>query len=310
MSKSSPQSLDAYLSDGRVLEDYLGNLRYRRRASDKTVDSYRSDLEMFLSFLSSERNVNAGISKKEDIVEFLIDCKNRGERARTRARRLSSIKGFFSFLKEKGRIDSLPTNGLKGAKIPDILPKVLTRKDMYLLLGAGRKGTKTQRRTGMILELMYATGMRVSELVSIRMEHFVPDEDVILIEKGKGAKGRLVVLPPSTRQHLDDYISGARALILESGFSPWLFPTRSGKNIDRQSVWRNLKELGKIAGIKVEIHPHLLRHTCATHLLENGCDLITVQTLLGHSDISTTEIYTHVLEKRKRSVFRKAHPRA
>jgi integrase/recombinase XerD len=162
----------------------------------------------------------------------------------------------------------------------------------------------------MLLELMYATGLRISEAVELRLEHVLPKESIIMVEKGKGGKGRIVVIPGTTKKHLDQYIDSVRPLILGEEASRWLFPTRSGKNIKRQAAWRDLKALGKRAGIETGIHPHLLRHTCATHLLENGCDLMTVQALLGHADISTTEIYTHILEERKRSVFKKAHPRS
>lgn len=223
---------------------------------------------------------------------------------------MSCLRGFFGFLKDKGRVYEVPAEGIKNTKVPEVLPKVLSRDEMAKLLRAGRAGEKIERRAGMLLELMYATGLRISEAVELRLEHVLLNESIILVEKGKGGKGRIVVIPATTKKQLQTYIDEVRPLILEGEASRWLFPTRSGQNIRRQAAWRDLKALGKKAEIKTEIHPHLLRHTCATHLLENGCDLITVQMLLGHADISTTEIYTHILEERKRSVFKKAHPRS
>jgi integrase/recombinase XerD len=302
--------LSEALSDGRLAEEFLSDIAYRRRMSPNTVEAYRSDLRKFLAYLSEERSTSATKCDRKDVLSYLVACEREGDTARTRARRKSSLSGFFAFLKQKGRIDEIPLAGLKSVKLPEVLPKVLSREEMEALLEAGRKGGKIQRRAGMLLELMYATGVRISEAVGLRLEHLLLDEGVILVEQGKGGKGRMVLIPNITKEHLREYLSEVRLLILGGDSSGWVFPTTSGAALGRQSAWRNLRELGKEAGIETELHPHLLRHTCATHLLENGCDLITVQALLGHADISTTEIYTHILEERKRSVFARAHPRA
>jgi len=310
MSIEKGKSLTGVVMDGRLAEDYLSDLAFRRRVSPKTVDSYRSDLKKFLGFLSSRQRIGVIQCERKDILAFIVTCEREGDSTSTRARRMSSLRGFFGFLKDKGRIDEVPVAGLKNAKVPDVLPKVLRRDEMEKLLRTGRSGEKIERRAGMLLELMYATGLRISEAVELRLEHVLLNEGIILVEKGKGGKGRIAVIPGTTGKRLQEYIDEVRPLILGGQASRWLFPTRSGQNIRRQSAWRDLKALGKKAGIETEIHPHLLRHTCATHLLENGCDLMTVQALLGHADISTTEIYTHILEERKRSVFKKAHPRS
>jgi len=304
------QTLTQTIGDGRLVEEFLTDLAYRRRVSPLTVESYRHDLERFTGFLAEQRGRSVLQCLREDVLGFLVECREKGESARTRSRRLSCLRGFFSFLKSRGRIAEAPTSGLKGARIPEVLPHVLSREEIEKLLRAGRSGSKVQRRNGMILELMYATGMRVSEAVKLRVEHILLDQDAIIVESGKGRKGRIVLIPPSTRRRIEEYIGAVRPLITEGGHSRWVFPTRSGRAVDRQSVWRGLRELGRQAEIKSKIHPHLLRHTCATHLLENGCDLMTVQALLGHADISTTQIYTHILEDRKRRVFSAAHPRA
>ncbi len=298
------------IADGRLLEEFFDDLTYRKRVSPRTVESYKLDLKRFTAFLAEECRTGVTRCTRDDILAFLVDCESRGNSPRTRSRRLSTLKSFFTFLKRRGRIDKIPTSGLKGARIPGALPEILTGEEMEKLLSEGRSGDKYRRRTGIIVELMYSTGLRVSETIKLKMEHLLAEENIIRIESGKGGKGRLVIVPDVTLGHLEEYIEDVHSLILEGGYSSWLFPSRSGKAISRQAVWRNIKLLGKEAGIGTNLHPHVLRHTCATHLIENGCDLVTVQLLLGHADISTTEIYTHIVEGRKRKVFRTAHPRA
>jgi len=310
MEDSRGAKLTEAIADGRLLGEYLDDLRYRRRLSPRTVQAYRADLGRFVRFMSEKRGVGATRCRRADVAAFLADCESTGQRASTRARRLSSLRGFFAFLKEKGRIDEDPVSGLRGSSIPRPLPDILTREQMERLLRAGMRGGKVERRAGMLVELMYATGLRVSEAVGLRVEHLLLDEAVILVQRGKGGKGRVVVAPPITLRHLREYLTEVLPLILEDSHSSQVFPTSSGRAMGRQAAWKDIKALGRAAGIETPLHPHVLRHTCATHLLENGCDLLTVQMLLGHADISTTEIYTHILEERKRSVFSSAHPRA
>jgi integrase/recombinase XerD len=310
MPESSISSLDTRLSDGHLIGDYLDDLAYRRRAGSATVDAYKDDLEAFAKFMYEKKRGWLIKSSREDIVEFLAECKNENESPRTRARRLSTLRGFFSWLKQSGRIEESPVSGLKGAKPGVSLPEVFTNDEMEVLLNTGRSGGKGQRRAGMLLELLYAAGLRISEALNLKIEHVIFEQGTILVEQGKGSKGRVAMIPKGTIDRLKEYLTSVRPLIMPDGYSPYIFTTRSGKALSRQMAWKDLKELGRIAGIKSELHPHVLRHTCATHLLENGCDLRTVQLLLGHSDISTTEIYTHVIEERKRKVFYKSHPRA
>jgi integrase/recombinase XerD len=303
-------TLDEAISDGRLVADFLDDLAYRRRASRSTVDAYGADLRRFSGFLHSDRKSSVCKCSRDDIVAFIASCAASGQCAATRSRCLAALRSLFTYLKQIGRIQESPAQGLKGASIPKHLPEVLSNEDMEKLLEAGRKGGKVQRRAGMLVELIYATGLRVSEALNLKITHVLFDEGKILVESGKGAKGRVVFLPESTSGRLRHYLSEIRPVIMPDGYSAYVFPTRSGGPLSRQMAWKDLRDLGRAAGVKTRLHPHLLRHTCATHLLENGCDLRTVQELLGHADISTTEIYTHVLEERKRRVFRKAHPRA
>jgi integrase/recombinase XerD len=310
MSDGTKPGLDRSLTDGRLVNDFLDHLAYHRRASSKTVQAYAGDLKLFTAFLNEFRNRSVTECVRDDIVAFMAACMQADESPRTRVRRLSALRSFFNYLKETGRIIGSPMLEITGTALPSVLPEVLTRDEMAALLDAGRRGGKAHRRAGMLLEILYATGLRISEALNLRKEHILYSDGIILVESGKGAKGRTVLVPKSTMARLEEYLSGVHPSIATDRGSPYIFPTRSGGALSRQMAWKDLKTLGKIAGLKTELHPHLLRHTCATHLLENGCDLRTVQILLGHADISTTEIYTHVLEERKRSVFKKAHPRA
>ena len=296
--------------DGRIMADYLDDLAYRKKASPNTIKAYESDLKTFTDFLARECGKGFSQCDKSDLEQFIADCRERHESSRTIKRRVACLGGFFAWLKNRGRIEKSPVQGISISGTVRKIPEVLTESEMGKLLEAGRKGSVTLRRAGILLELMYATGMRISESVSLRIENLFLDEGLVRIESGKGEKGRIVIVPRQTVDRLNFYLSEIRPLILAGERSSYVFVTRSGGKFSRQAAWRDIKKLGRIAGIKGNLYPHILRHTCATHLLENGCDLRTVQILLGHSDLSVTEIYTHVLEERKRKVFKNAHPRA
>ena len=298
------------LSESRLIEDFLDDLRFRRRLSENTVKAYRSDLRFFQAFLYDSARASLLHCSRDHVLSFLIHSAEKGESTRTRLRRLSSLRGFFAFLLHTGRRDSTPFAALRASSPSLTLPDVLSKSQIQLLLKTGRKGSKVQRRTGILLELMYAAGLRVSEAVKLKLENVRFDDSVIVVPEGKGGRGRICPIPPATLSRLKLYLDEVRPLILSGGYSPFLFPARTGRPLSRQSAWRDIKSLGRAAGLEIDLHPHLLRHTFATHLLENGCDLRTVQLLLGHSDISTTEIYTHVIEERKRRVFLQSHPRA
>lgn len=304
--------LTEVLSDGRILGDFLDDLAFRKRSRPRTVQAYRRDLRKFCKFIESERKKSVTECMREDVLEFISICRKAEESPGTITRRLSSIRNLFGWLVRTGRITESPVTGLKGFTPPRSLPKVLSRDEIDRLFEAGRSGTKVNRRAGMMLELMYATGLRISEVTGLRMEHLLLDDEnpVIMVIDGKGGKASMSPLPDRTIASMGKYLDEVRPLILSEANSPFVFPTGSGKRVSRQGAWKDIKSLGRAAGIETRLHPHLLRHTCATHLLESGCDLRTVQEILSHADISTTEIYTHILKKRKRKVFYNAHPRA
>ena len=237
-----------------------------------------------------------------------ITCQD-GLKARSTARYLSSLRMFFRFLTQEGKIKSDPTSNIDSPKIWKLLPEVLSVEEVELLLKQPEKDTDGGLRDSAILELLYAAGLRVSELVNLKMEQ-IDFEEGILFCKGKGSKERIVPIGSTAGEAVKKYIAISRPKFLKKKKSSYIFLNRRGERLSRQWVWKIIKHYGKLAGLKKSLKPHILRHCFATHLLANGADLRSIQMLLGHSDISTTEIYTHVSHERMRRLYEKYHPRA
>ena len=296
------------------LAAFLDMLTAERGASPNTIDAYRGDLEGFLDYLSdgSVAPLSAGT---QNIQGYIAAMANAGQAPTSRSRRLSAIKQYYRFLFAEGLIEADPTSGLQGPKKQRSLPKVLSIAEVDRLLDASQKRCEGVEGRAMfralrfhcLLELLYATGMRVSELVGLPRTVLRGDKRVFSI-KGKGGRERLVPLNAEARAALD------RFLEVSGRFdnSPWLFPSKSASgHMTRQRVAQDLKDVAAEAGIGGDrISPHVLRHAFASHLLDRGADLRTVQQLLGHADISTTEIYTHVLQERLKALVNTHHPLA
>jgi integrase/recombinase XerD len=294
--------------------DFLDMLTAERGASQNTLDAYTSDLDGFFGFLA-ERGVAATEASAKDIQTYLALLANEGQAAASRARRLSALKQYYRFLLAESFVQADPTSGLQGPKKQRALPKVLSIAEVDRLLQSSEKrcvgleGRALFRalRFHCLLEILYATGMRVSELVALPRAVLRGDRRVFSI-KGKGGRERLVPLNAAARAALD------RFLDVSGRFdnSPWLFPSKSALgHVTRQGFAQDLKEVAADAGIGAErVSPHVLRHAFASHLLDRGADLRAVQQLLGHADISTTEIYTHVLQERLKTLVNAHHPLA
>lgn len=289
-------------------------LSSERGAAQNTLDAYTRDLNEFISFLTScGRTFETADAKI--IQSYLRHISEGGLAAASRARRLSAIRQLFKFLSNEAVIDSDPASGLTGPKRQRPLPKTLSVADVDRLLEASAKRSEGQDgralfralRSHALLELLYATGMRVSELVSLPRAVLRGDKRVFTI-KGKGGRERLVPLNPSAREALDRYLAVAGRF----DNSPWLFPSKAaGGHMTRQGFADDLKYVALSAGLDPDrVSPHVLRHAFASHLLDRGADLRAVQQLLGHADISTTEIYTHVLEERLKKLVAEHHPLA
>ena len=317
-------------SDAGLINLFLDMLAAEQGAGDNTLDAYRRDLEDFSEFLARDKQNFAGV-ETQALRDYLADLDSRGFKSSSVARRLSAMRHLFRFLLlERIRSDD-PAAILSGPKRGRGLPKVLSISDVDRLLVCAKaladapEASASQRlralRMYCLLEVLYATGLRVSELVSLPLAASRRDARMIVV-RGKGNKERLVPLNEPSRQAMADYLAAMEALKQEkknngpasknSSASKWLFPSfgESG-HLTRQHFARELKELAAAAGLAPRlVSPHVLRHAFASHLLHNGADLRIVQTLLGHTDISTTQIYTHVVEERLKSLVRDLHPLA
>jgi integrase/recombinase XerD len=302
----------------RHIEAFLEMMSAERGASVNTLSSYRCDLEDYASFIE-KRGADPERAVTLDVRAYLDGQAKRGMSAATAARRLSAIRQFHRFLLNEGVRRDDPTGIVEGPKKGRPLPKVLSEKDVDRLLAMARERADKAEKPGAriaafrmnaLLEVLYATGLRVSELVSLPMSAARGEKRMLMV-RGKGGKERMVPLTPAAGAAMTAYLAAAKAAGREFG-GPWLFPAagESG-HVTRQAFARDLKVLAGEAGISAaKISPHVLRHAFASHLLQNGADLRVVQQLLGHADISTTQIYTHVLEERLKSLVTKYHPLA
>ena len=302
----------------RAIEDFLQHLIVERGFSHHTLDAYRNDLSQFAEFLRQRFN---GSSESEEVWrwvdldllnDYIADLRGRkGYRDTTTARKVAAIKSFFTFLAQNGIIEEPPTESLGSPRVGRSLPKYLTEDEVdQLLREADKAGTAESQRDANILELLYATGLRVSELVSLNVQDVDFEESYIRCW-GKGSKERIVYAHDKALNGLQDYLSTSRMSLLGTNKDESaLFVNHRGERLTRQWVWNILKTYSKRAGIDQKITPHTLRHSFATHLLQKGASLRHVQELLGHSSISTTQVYTHLTSEHLRDEYEKSHPRA
>jgi integrase/recombinase XerD len=289
-----------------LLRSYLERLLIEQGLAANTLCAYRSDLRDFLSFLG-KHGLEPRECSEQGIFLYIVDIRRRGLGGRSLARHLSALRGFFSFLREEGALQADPSRFLENPKLQKQLPEVLSRKEMQALLAQPDLTGKLGFRDRTMLELLYASGLRVSELCSLKPLDFDPQVGVLRIF-GKGSKERLVPVHAEAGQWLGEYLTYWRSLF--SPVSPNVFLNRSGKPLSRVGIWKLVQKYARMAGIRREISPHTFRHSFATHLLEGGADLRSVQLLLGHADISATEIYTHVQAERLAKIHKNHHPRS
>lgn len=300
--------------DDHHLAEFLDMLAAERGASENTIDAYRRDIDGFIAFLGA-RGTGATAATQSDIEQYLTELATAGQAPTSRARRLSAIRQYCAFLFAEGILTVDPATGLQGPKKRRALPKVLSIAEVDRLLDAsarrcdGLSGHELFRalRFHCLLEILYATGLRVSELVGLPRAVLRGDARVFAI-KGKGGRERLVPLNPTARSALDRFLAASSRF----DNSEWLFPSKSASgHVTRQGFGQDLKDVTVEAGLDPErVSPHVLRHAFASHLLDRGADLRAVQQLLGHADISTTEIYTHVLQERLKALVNAHHPLA
>lgn len=293
------------MENKETIKKFLNYLLTEKALSLNTVKSYENDLKAFLKFLDEQR-ITFLICKKKDITNYLLTMKEKGYSSASIARVLSTLKQFFRFLIFENKLSYDPTEGLRAPKLWLRLPKALELHELKKLLSVMLE-SKYFLRDITMLELMYASGLRVSELVKLRLSDINFEAGFIRI-KGKGDKERVVPIAQRTIERIKNYLTQLRPKLLKKRASDYVFLNNRGQPMTRQRFWQNLKAMGKIAG--VEVTPHMIRHSFATHLLEGGADLRSLQKMLGHSDISTTQIYTKVSMDRLKKEYLKHHPRA
>jgi integrase/recombinase XerD len=293
----------------RHLPLFLDFLAVEKGLAKNSLEGYRRDLTAFGQHLAANRLKTKDVSRGE-IVSFLGARRAAGASPRSLARATSALRGFFRFLSGEGILPSDPTTELANPRRWAVLPKFLTPGDVARLLEAPDVETPKGLRDRAMFELLYACGLRVSELASLKIENLrLPDGFVIV--RGKGSKERVVPIADASARWVERYRKTVRARKRGAASSPWLFPGAKGKPVTRQTVFLVLKAAARKAGLPpASVSPHVLRHAFATHLVDNDADLRAVQMMLGHADIATTEIYTHVSRSRVRRVYDRTHPRA
>jgi len=289
-----------------LADQFIHHLRIEKGLAKNTIESYSRDLTRYFGFLEKAK-LNPLKASQINIMEYVSSLAG-SLSIRSIARNMSSLKAFYRFLVADEKIETNPARLMSNPKLPRRLPGVLSGEEVARLLAAPDASTSRGLRNQAMLELLYASGLRVSELVGLRIGN-IDLEAGWVRTIGKGSKERMVPMGSIAQQSLKEYLTHSRPNLLKKRGSSHLFVTSRAKPMSRQAFWKIVKRYSRQVGIKKEISPHSLRHSFATHLLEHGADLRSVQLMLGHSDISTTQIYTHVTRERLKQIHEKYHPR-
>lgn len=295
----------------RGIRSFLNFCRIEKGLSQNSLEAYGRDLAAFLDYCERQtQGNNQGNLPDELVLQSYVNHLYQKElSSRSIARCLSAIRSLFRFLVAEGAVDADPTEHLSSPKQWSTIPKFLNREQIEKLIAAPDCGKPAGLRDRAMLELLYATGIRVTELIQLRLSSIDMSLGVVRVT-GKGNKQRIVPVHAEAVEAITDYLERGRPALLKGQATPYLFVTARGGPMTRQAFWASIKLNGRKAGIFHNLSPHILRHTFATHLLEGGADLRSVQTMLGHADLSTTEIYTHVVRSRLRETLDRHHPRA
>jgi len=292
-----------------LADGYLDELRVSRRLSPNTILAYRRDLNQLLAFGESEARAVDDLDRHE-LEAFVRQLMSSGRSPRSVARTVACVRGFYRFLVLDGRLTSSPADDVRAPRAWPALPKFLSVDEVDRLLDQPTVTTAGGLRDRALLELLYATGMRATELVTLRIDALNLDAGFLTC-LGKGSKERIVPIGRVASDWVRRYLGSGRPVLLKGRLSDQLFVNaRGGRSLSRVGFWKVMKKYGRQAGLAQDLSPHVVRHSFATHLLDRGADLRVIQTLLGHADLSTTQIYTHILEARLKAVYDEFHPRS
>lgn len=310
--QASPNGHDVNLaplsgSDAAVIEAFLDALWMEQGLSANTLAAYRADLKGLARWLATCKR-DLLLASRADLLSYLAQRAHERARPRTTARLLSSVRRFYQYQVREGRLQEDPSALIDAPKLGRSLPKALSEAEVELLLAAPDTNGVLGLRDRAMLELLYASGLRVSELVTLAVTQLNPRQGVVRV-MGKGSKERLVPMGEEAAAWIERYLRHARPVLLEKAQSESLFVTRRGEAMTRQAFWYLIKRYARKVGVKTHLSPHTLRHSFATHLINHGADLRAVQMLLGHHNLSTTQIYTHVARERLKAVHAAHHPR-
>ena len=300
-------SEDNNSSANLIIDRFIDSIWLEQGLSKATLSAYRSDLKVLNQWAVNKQLTIDNISRA-DLLDFIAHKANSGSSSRTSARMLSSYRRFYGYLFQQEVISSNPTEKISMPKIGKTLPKLLSEEQVIRLIKAPNTKKPLGFRDRTMLEILYATGLRVSELVTLKQGNLNLNQGYVRV-MGKGSKERLVPMGSIAKRWLKRYLNGPIIEILGERQSDYLFPTRTSESISRQAFWQIVKKYSNKVSIDSDLSPHSLRHAFATHLINHGADLRVVQMLLGHSDLSTTQIYTHIAQHRLKDLHQKHHPR-
>ncbi|HIV02403.1 MAG TPA: site-specific tyrosine recombinase XerD [Candidatus Aphodoplasma excrementigallinarum] len=288
-------------------EDFVRYLDEERHLTENTLASYRRDVEQYIAYLESRNIRDIQKTNKTVILTYLLSLQKQGKATSTISRRLASLRSFYGYLNRSGQIKADPTLGLETPKVEKKLPQILSTQEVERLLEQPKCVDRKGYRDKAMLELLYATGIRVSELIALDLDDLNISMGFLKCQSGRE---RVIPLGSIALNACVEYIENARGLLVRDENEKALFVNCNGHRLTRQGFWKIVKQYKSQAGIKGELTPHTLRHSFAAHLLENGADLKSIQEMLGHSDISSTQVYSQLLKSRIKEVYQKAHPRA
>ncbi len=292
-----------------LLTDFIYFLSVEKGLSKNTLESYQRDIRSFLNYIKQKNVKKPGQVKRELIVSYLGDLREKGQANASISRSLASLRSFFNFLLQEGVVNDNPAQQVDPPRIDKKLPQVLSFEEVENLLKQPSEVDPIGLRDKAMLEVLYASGIRVSELVLLNLPDFDPEVGFLRC-RGKGMKERIVPIGSMAVRNVQEYIARCRSNLVKDDEEIALFVNHHGRRLTRQGFWKILKKYAQKANLNGAITPHTLRHSFATHLLENGADLRSVQEMLGHTDISTTQIYTQITRRKIREMYDKTHPRA